>query len=317
MKISLDMAASLLNSGLVVGIPTETVYGLAASINFPKAIEEIFRLKGRPSNNPLIVHLANPSEISLYAKDLPPHFNKLTSAFWPGPLTLVIPVLEDTIPFIARAGLPTVAFRVPKLELTRQLLKMTGPLVMPSANISGKPSATTAEHVENDFGSGFSVLDGGVCEKGLESTILFWNETEWVVARLGALAPEDFEPVLGYAPRIDTATSEQSQPLCPGQLYRHYSPQAKLVLRDLIAPDVAGTIIGFTDRTYSKNSRLFPLGSSRDPQSAAHELYAVLRQLDEDNIIEAVVDMNFPNTGLWLTLRERLQKAAAPNKLNL
>ena len=311
MKITVEEAITLLKSGRVIAMPTETVYGLAASIFFPEAIANIFHLKGRPSNNPLIVHLGTAADITLYARDLPQKFELLAEKFWPGPLTIVIPVIEDTIPAIARAGLPTAAFRIPDHALTREVLIKTGPLVMPSANLSGNPSATSVEHVEKDFGSGFSVLDGGECEKGVESTILCWDHDAWVVIRLGALAPEDFAPVLGYVPVVIDATSaHQEKPLCPGQLYRHYAPKAKLELVEKISVNAVEAIVGFSDRTYPEGIRLFSLGSSKDPQSAAHELYAVLRRLDDENIAHAVVDMNFPSQGLWLTLRERLQKAA-------
>ena len=311
MKISAEDAITLLKSGRVIAMPTETVYGLAASIFFPEAIANIFQLKGRPSNNPLIVHLGTADEITLYAKHLPPKFELLAEKFWPGPLTIVIPVREGTIPAIARAGLSTAAFRIPDHALTREVLIDTGPLVMPSANLSGKPSGTTAEHVENDFGSGFSVLDGGECERGVESTILCWDHDAWVVIRLGALAPEDFAPVLGYAPEVIEATHvHQEKPLCPGQLYRHYAPKAKLVLTEKISADAVGAIVGFSDRAYPKGTRLFSLGNSQDANAAAHELYSVLRRLDDENIEHALVDMDFPNHGLWLTLRERLQKAA-------
>lgn len=311
MKITLEQAATCLNSGLVVAVPTETVYGLAASLDFPHAIKEIFRLKGRPSNNPLIVHLASAEAISLYVKELPPNFSDLASTFWPGPLTLIISVIEETIPEVARAKLPTAAFRVPSHPLTRELLKKTGPLVMPSANLSGKPSATSAQHVENDFGSGFSVLDGGKCIKGLESTILCWDHGAWTVIRLGALAPEAFLPVLGYIPKVVGPTREQEDtPLCPGQLYRHYSPKAQLILMDKIPDSAQGAIIGFSDRVYPKDCGLFSLGHSNDPNSAAQKLYAVLRQLDVEGVDQAIVDMDFSHTGLWITLRERLQKAS-------
>lgn len=312
MKITVEDAITLLKSGRVVAMPTETVYGLAASIFFPEAIANIFHLKGRPSNNPLIIHLGTADEITLYAKELPPKFELLARKFWPGPLTMVISVIEDTIPAIARAGLPTAAFRIPNHALVREVLKDTGPLVMPSANLSGRPSATSAEHVEKDFGSGFSVLDGGECEKGVESTILCWDHDAWVVIRLGVLAPEDFTEVLGYAPQvIDASDAHQEKPLCPGQLYRHYAPKAKLVLVERISMGIVGAIVGFSDRTYPKGTRLFSLGDSRDPKVAAHELYSVLRRLDDENMDHAVVDMDFPNHGLWLTLRERLHKAAS------
>lgn len=313
MKISLEQAAKRLNSGHVIGVPTETVYGLAASIKFPEAIADIFRLKGRPANNPLIVHLACFEEIIVYAKQLPAHFQILAKAFWPGPLTLVLPVREHQIPSAATAGLSTAAFRIPDHNLTRTLLKATGPLVMPSANLSGKPSSTSATHVENDFGHDFSVLDGGECVKGVESTILYWDGLAWIVIRLGAIAPEDFLPFLGYTPKISEPTkSDQAIPLCPGQLYRHYSPKAKLLLCNKISNDLQGAIVGFSNRSYPKNCRLFILGNSQDPHCAAHELYAILRKLDSENIEQAFVDMDFPNYGLWLTLKERLQKAANP-----
>lgn len=310
MRVTLDQAISLLNGGLVVAIPTETVYGLAASINFENAIEEIFKIKGRPSNNPLIVHVATADDIRMYAQEIPKDFSKLAAAFWPGPLTLVLPVFEDMIPPVARAGLPTAAFRVPSHKLTLEVLKGTGPLVMPSANLSGKPSATSAEHVEHDFGRGFSVLDGGECTKGVESTILCLDHSKWVVIRLGALPPEAFRPVLGYIPEVK-GNEKNSAPLCPGQLYRHYAPKAKLLLMEnILDSESAQNIVGFSDRIYPKDSRLFSLGKSDDPDTAAQMLYDVLRSLDQENIDQAIVDMNFPKEGLWLTLRERLQKAA-------
>lgn len=311
MRVTLEQACDLLKSGLVIAVPTETVYGLAASIDFPHAIEDIFRLKGRPADNPLIVHAAASSEISEYIKEKPPQYEELAASFWPGPMTLVLPVLEEKIPSVARAGLSTAAFRIPFHPLTLQLLQKTGPLVMPSANLSGKPSATSAQHVENDFGSGFSVLDGGSCQKGVESTILCWKDSEWTIIRLGALSPEAFEGVLGYLPRVKVGGEGQKErPLCPGQLYRHYAPQAKLILLNSIPTAMEGVLVGFSGRSYPEGCRLYSLGSSENPEAAAHELYAVLRQLDADGIQEAAVDMDFPDKGLWLTLRERLQKAS-------
>lgn len=318
MKVSLEEAALSLNSGRVVAVPTETVYGLAASLAHPEAISEIFSIKGRPSNNPLIVHLASWKEIIRFSRELPPHFASLAEAFWPGPLTLILPVIQEAVSSIARAGLATAGFRVPDHELTRELLRETGPLVMPSANLSGKPSATSTVHVEEDFGKDFPVLDGGECVKGVESTILCWDLSAWVVIRLGALVPEDFFPVLGYVPIVkDRKGGDQAAPLCPGQIYRHYSPKAKLLLSGKIQHEAAGNkdelvIVGFADRHYPVNSRLFSMGNSYDPDAAAHDLYAVLRKLDAEYIEQALVDMDFPKEGLWMTLRERLHKAASP-----
>lgn len=161
MRISLQAAASALKSGQVVAVPTETVYGLAAALNSKIAVEDIFKLKSRPSDNPLIIHVNELDQIESLARALPEDFYLLASAFWPGPMTLVLPVNIDAVPSIARAGLPTAAFRIPRHPLALQLLALTGPLVMPSANISGSPSATSVEHVEADFGDNFPILEGG------------------------------------------------------------------------------------------------------------------------------------------------------------
>lgn len=308
MRISLQQASELLSQGKVVGVPTETVYGLAASLSHPEAIKQIFLLKNRPAKNPLIIHLANAQDVLSYIKVLPPGYADLAEAFWPGPMTLVLDAKLEVIPTIVRAGLPTSAFRVPGYDLTHRLLELTGPLVMPSANLSGRPSSTCVEHVEEDFGKKFPVLDGEVCRKGLESTILYFNQGKWSIVRQGVLASEMFEPVLGYAPEA-MDKDPKAVPLCPGQLYRHYAPRARLHLAG--SPPIQGVIIGFSDRVYPAGSRLLSLGNSNDPEMAAHRLYAVLRQLDEEEINAAWVDMQFVDEGLWSTLKERLQKAAS------
>jgi len=308
MRISTDQAATLLLMGQVVAVPTETVYGLAASLYEPKAILQIFTTKGRPSNNPLIIHLASAEQLNSYVHMLPPNTEKLTAAFWPGPMTLVLPIIPEKIPTIVCAGLPTAAFRVPHFPITLDLIKKTGPLVMPSANLSGKPSATCASHVENDFGKDFPVIDGGVCIKGVESTILFWKDNMWVIIRLGAIAPEAFKPVLGYIPDV-IGPGSPSEPICPGQLFRHYAPRATLILSPEI-PASVDTIIGFDDRTYPPGKRLLSMGSSLDPCIAIHRLYGILRQLDDESISQAWIDVDIPDTGLWLTLKERTYKAA-------
>lgn len=307
MRISLQQASELLNQGKVVGVPTETVYGLAASLSHPQAIKQIFLLKNRPAKNPLIIHLANAQDVLRYIKVLPPNYADLVEAFWPGPVTLVLEIKPQTIPEMVRAELKTSAFRVPGHALTHQLLELTGPLVMPSANLSGRPSSTCVEHVEEDFGKEFPVLDGEVCSKGLESTILYFSEGRWAIVRQGALSSEMFVPVLGYAPEI-VDRDPNAVPLCPGQLYRHYAPRARLQLAG--SPPIQGVIVGFINRIYPPGCRLLSLGNTKDPVMAAHRLYAVLRQLDEEGIEAAWVDMQFPDEGIWCTLRERLQKAA-------
>lgn len=304
MRISLQEAAHLLNTGSVVAVPTETVYGLAARIDHPEAIQRIFALKGRPRTNPLIIHVADAASVLPFTSQLPPHFDTLAETFWPGPLTLVIPV-NDTVPSLVRANLPTAAFRVPHLPITRQLIEQTGPLVMPSANLSGRPSSTSPEHVEADFGVEFPVFDGGVCSCGLESTILLYQGDKWVIGRLGALPQEALTPLLGYTPPFLVPTST---PLCPGQLHRHYAPIARLLLSD--KPQKADYTLGFTDRHYPLTQPLISLGPSNDPETIASNLYNALRTLDTLGAHTAWVDTNFPHTGLWQTINERLRRAA-------
>jgi L-threonylcarbamoyladenylate synthase len=309
MRISLQESQRLLESGQVVSLPTETVYGLGALLKFPQAIDKVFSLKGRPNNNPLIIHLANSQLISSYAKNLPEKFKELTQAFWPGPMTLIIEIEQELIPIQARAGLPTAAFRVPNHPLTLQLLSNCGPLVMPSANLSGKPSATSPSHVENDFGLDFPVLDGGNCQSGLESTILMHQAGQWKIIRLGILEPEIFSHIIGYCPPIVRADKDL-QPLCPGQLYRHYAPKAKLTLAKDFPPHTNEFVIGFGDASYPPSYKLLSLGFKIEPLRVAENLYRLLRQLDERGIEHAFVDMRFPDEGLWKTIAERLSKAA-------
>ena len=197
---------------------------------------------------------------------------------------------------------------IPPHPVTLQVLQKTGPLVMPSANISGRPSATLPEHVENDFGQTFPVVDGGPCSQGLESTILIYKKDRWVVGRQGGIVLEQFEPVLGYLPKEVLASKK---PLCPGQLYRHYSPHAKLQTGQ---KPTCETIVGFSDRVYPFSTTLYSLGKSNQPKEVAYRLYQVLRSLDQQKIQEAWIDMDFPQEGLWLTIRERLLKAIGYTK---
>lgn len=311
MRITLEEASRLLQQGEVVAVPTETVYGLAAALNHPEGIAKIYSMKGRPSNNPLIVHLPSLANIHDFVKEFPVNFFDLASAFWPGPLTIVLKPVPGSIHRSVTANLSTAAFRVPNHPLTLKLLQKTGPLVMPSANLSGKPSATCPAHVEQDFGINCPVLDGGVCVKGLESTILYYLNDAWKIIRLGSLAPEDLQPILGYLPQIDKSNAETV--ICPGQLYKHYAPEARLKLIDgNIDSQLEGVLIGFDDRQYPKKCRVISLGPSSCPEPAAQRLYTILRQLDDEKIVEAWVDIrNLPQEGLWLTLIERLYKASA------
>jgi len=305
MHIELDQAIQLLQDDLVIAIPTETVYGLAALLSSESAIGSIFTLKNRPAKNPLIVHIADHSQAEPLMRTKPPFFDKLSDRYWPGPLTLVVPA-SDQVPSIVRAGLPTVGLRVPNHPLTRALLRDAGPLVAPSANISGRPSSTCPNHVENDFGENFPVLSGGSCDKGLESTILVFNNGKWELGRLGAIPREELESFLGYS--LNTSSSEK--PLCPGQHFQHYSPKAKLILSK--APFSEDVVLGFERREYPNAKRVFVIGPLGDPEAIARNLYHVLRQIDLEGIKEVHVDFDFDQEGVLRTVAERLEKAAHP-----
>lgn len=309
MKLSLSQARHLLESGGIVAVPTETVYGLAASIECPQAIEAIFSCKGRPAQNPLIIHVASPDQLVPYVLSFPEKLDLLLSIFWPGPLTVVLPIDVTAVPERVRSGRPTAAFRMPQHPLALQLLNQVGPLVMPSANLSGRPSATSADHVESDFGIDFPVLDGGPSVCGVESTILYADGDKWHVVRQGALAPEVFEPILGYVPGIVTVKKDEA-PLCPGQLFRHYAPEGRLLLSNT-PEQYSGVVIGFSENRYPLAEKVLCLGSVSNPEQVAANLYAVLRQIDQEGILEAAVDMNFSRSGLWQTIAERLHRAAS------
>ncbi len=299
--MKIDEVAKMLRSGSVVALPTETVYGLAASIACPTAIEQIFSLKNRPADNPIIVHVGNQLQVKSLVSHYPPQVEALMERFWPGPLTLIFEADTAVVPRAVRAGMQTVGIRMPDHEQTLKIIKQAGPIVAPSANISGKPSATTAEHVRSDFGEDLPVFDGGRCTRGIESTILHYCSGEWEIVRQGAITQDDLLEVLGYRPQI------ARKQIAPGSKYKHYSPNAKLLLNP---KDQGKTVLGFSDRNYPKKE-LISLGSLKDPAALAFNLYDRLREIDREGIPQVWVDMDFPDHGLYQTLRERLLRAAA------
>lgn len=315
MKVSIKEAAAFLNNSQPVAIPTETVWGLAAKVHDEPGIRKIFFLKGRPLENPLIIHLSDPSFVFTSCKEEPPHLRDLIRTFWPGGLTVVVPVYEDTIPSLVRAGLPTAAFRLPDHDDTLRLITQTGPLVAPSANRSGSPSATTPDHISQDFGKWLPILKAkSYCTHGIESTILIWHENKWQVGRLGAIHIDALASVLGYEPTLHKA--EHHTPLCPGQLFRHYAPKARLTLsseewQEGLSSQYDG-VLGFSDRSYLGARRVVPFGVSTDPQSVGKLLYSALRDLDHFQLQSVFVDINVPSSVEWLAILDRLEKASRP-----
>jgi L-threonylcarbamoyladenylate synthase len=306
MRVDIQQAISLLKSGNVVAIPTETVYGLAADASNDEALRQIYAIKQRPADNPLIVHIADINQVNDWA-EFPPLAQKLAKAFWPGPFTLVLPA-KSHVSSIVRGGQPTVALRVPNHPLTLQLLKQSGlALAAPSANKFTQLSPTTAEHVTAGLGEGIAVLDGGACKVGIESTIVAVQGENWQLLRLGMLPEANIHALAGYAAK------NFSQPIkAPGQHVLHYSPRTPMRLfasREELLKNTtirsAALLLGsgaVPDCTY------FELNNNAT--DVAQQLYDTLHKMDalgaEILLIEAP-----PNAPEWLAILDRLTRAAS------
>lgn len=307
-------AAGYLQSGQLVAIPTETVYGLAGNALDAVAVVQIFEVKQRPSFDPLIVHLRSSDELDRYADEVPPLAQALAAAFWPGPLTLVLPK-KDIIPDLVSAGLPTAGFRVPAHALTLELLNaLDFPLAAPSANPFGYISPTTAQHVVDQLGEKVPyVLDGGACSIGLESTIVGFDESRAVVYRLGGLSIERLRQI---APDLEVRIQGSSNPAAPGMLLSHYAPRKKMVLGELPAL-MAGyvgqkiAVLSFKN-DYSTGAGVCAqevLSASGDLDEAALHLFAAMRRLD-NSAADIILVEKVPDTGLGRAINDRLQRAA-------
>ena len=231
-----EIAANIIKNGGLVAIPTETVYGLGTNGLDEEAVAKIFIAKGRPQDNPLILHIADPKEMERFCHDIPPAAYALAEAFWPGPLTLVLPA-TDVVPKRTTGGLSTVGVRCPDCTVTRDIIRLAGvPIAAPSANRSGCPSPTTAEHVLRDMDGRIEmILDGGPCEIGLESTVIRWTEDGCEIMRPGAVTEFMLAEVAGsvsVAKAVIDPALAGDKPLSPGMKYKHYSPNAEVVLVD-------------------------------------------------------------------------------------
>jgi L-threonylcarbamoyladenylate synthase len=307
-------AAAALERGALVGMPTETVYGLAADATNADAVLGIFSAKGRPRFNPLIVHVSSIVEAERFAT-LWPGAARLAEAFWPGPLTLVLPRREPTtIPDLVTAGLDTIALRVPSHPVAQALLAAFGrAIAAPSANRSGHVSATTAEHVTADLGEKVAcVLDAGPTSLGLESTIVDARGDIPVLLRPGAVSRQEIETVLGRVLRFDGG--DASRPRAPGMLTSHYAPRAKLRLdAGEVLPGEALLAFGKTQPRGAECAiAVRNLSVAGDLAEAGRNFFATLRDLDETAAAIAVAPI--PDSGLGEAINDRLRRAAAPRR---
>ena len=327
----IDLAASILKDGGLVVIPTETVYGLGGDGTNPASSKKIYEAKGRPSDNPLIIHIASPCDAEKYAHTSELYY-RLADAFMPGPLTVILPK-KDTVPYETTGGLDTVAIRCPSHPVAHAIIERAGiPIAAPSANISGRPSATSSEYVIEDFdGRVDMIIDGGDCEIGLESTIVLIKDNSLVLLRPGAITCDALSCVcenVEISPTIEGVLKEDEHPLSPGMKYRHYAPASPLVLLDGEDGDVLKFLI-----SEQKNKRcaiicydeeikhlsdelLLPIGAKEDVASHGKMIFARLRQCDR--LSPDIIYAHLPGkSGLGLALHNRLIRAAAHTVLKI
>ena len=318
-------AAQIIREGGLVALPTETVYGLGANGLDPEAVAKIFEVKGRPQDNPLILHIADSSQLDALCHDIPEAAYLLAEKFWPGPLTMVLPA-KDCVPKRTTAGLATVAVRCPDNAVTRQIIRLASvPIAAPSANISGKPSTTTAQHVLDDHNGKIPlIVDGGACRVGVESTIVDLTDETPRLLRPGGITPEQLIQVLGKL-EIDKAVTAQIDKdavvKAPGMKYRHYAPQCPLVIVSGSTEKAASYIrTHFTpgdrvlcfDEELSLYAGCAPLsyGSEKDVLTLSAGLFAALRILD-DPAVNKVYARCPAGGGVAYAVQNRLKKAAA------
>jgi L-threonylcarbamoyladenylate synthase len=319
------IAAQIIQKGELVAIPTETVYGLGANGLDEAAVAKIFEAKGRPQDNPLILHICGAEQIELFCHHIPQKAYDLAEKFWPGPLTMVLPARE-CVPKRTTGGLSTVAVRCPDCEVTRDIIRLAGvPLAAPSANISGKPSTTTAEHVRHDHdGRIAAIVDGGACRVGLESTIVDLTEERPRLLRPGGITPEQLLEVLGDLV-VDKAVTAQVDKdavvKAPGMKYRHYAPAEPVVIvsgsREKAAEYIRrhfepGDRVLCFEEELELYADCAPLsyGKEADVQTLCAGLFAALRELDDPTIHQVYARCPVGG-GMAYAVQNRLKKAAA------
>ena len=326
----LNTAAAVIRSGGLVAIPTETVYGLGANGLDPKAVKKIFEAKGRPQDNPLILHIHDASQLYAFCREVPPLALQLAEAFWPGPLTMILPVSE-IVPKTTTAGLDTVGVRCPDNDATRKIIRLAGvPIAAPSANTSGKPSTTTAAHVLHDMnGKIDAIVDGGPCRVGVESTIVDLTGPVPRLLRPGGIGPERLEALLG-ALEIDRAVTgeiaKDAVVRAPGMKYKHYAPAAEVLIvdgsreaaaryvREHFAPGDA--VLCFAEELpLYEGLNPTAYGLEAEPATLSAGLFAALRKLD-DGSVKRIFARCPTGGGVNMATRNRLRKSAGFHIIN-
>ncbi len=309
----IQRAVALLRAGELVGIPTETVYGLAANALDTQAVAKIFSVKDRPSFDPLIIHVPDAASMQQWVMAVPEKARLLAEKFWPGPLTLLLP-RKSTIPDLVTSGLDTVGIRCPDHPLTHELLQaVTFPLAAPSANPFGYISPTSAAHVQTQLGQKIPyILDGGECRVGIESTIIGFEANRALVHRLGGLSLERLEAAIGA---VEVRLIASANPVAPGQLHSHYAPRKKLILGDLDRLlreyGTSAAVLAFkTKREFVDESRQRVLAPTGSVLEAAQNLFAMLRELDQSDAPIILAEW-VPEIDVGRAINDRLRRAGA------
>ncbi len=313
-------AAEVLRRGGLVAFPTETVYGLGADALNADAVKQIFVAKGRPLDNPIIVHIASASDLNTLTDHVPGEAQELMDRFWPGPLTLIFPK-SSKVPDAVTGGMATVAVRMPQNKIALALIKALGhPIAAPSANLSGRPSGTAAGHVLQDFAGKIEmIIDGGPVTVGVESTVLDLSRKPPTILRPGAVTQEDLTPILG---RVVMGTTAEMKKRSPGTRYRHYSPKAQVTLVEpgdeesmaRLAEQYAagGKKVAVVARQFASRGKTGPIVRimPQDLGEYARQIFAVLRELDEQAVDEIIIEKT-EEKGIGVAIMDRLKRAAA------
>jgi len=330
--------AEIIRSGGLVAFPTETVYGLGANGLDAEAAKKIYEAKGRPSDNPLILHIAEMETLSGIVKEIPEMAVKLAEKFWPGPLTMIFPK-ADCVPDGTTGGLPTVAVRMPEHPVALALIRSAGvPIAAPSANTSGRPSPTEAEHVREDMDGRIDcILDGGAVGIGLESTIVDVTGEEPVILRPGYITKEMLEEVLGRVEVDPVIVADKPdpnlKPKAPGMKYRHYAPKADMLICEGAEDAVVSYINERTEAAHREGKRvgvlatdttkeryqadlILSVGDRERDETIAHNLFQVLRSFDEAEVDE-IYSESFVDARLSMAIMNRLLKAAGYHRIQV
>ncbi|GGI16832.1 L-threonylcarbamoyladenylate synthase [Gottfriedia solisilvae] len=315
-------AAKILQLGQVVAFPTETVYGLGANAFSDEAVQLIFQAKGRPSDNPLIVHIANNNQLAELVEEIPEGAKKLMEAFWPGPLTIILKSKKQVSKFVT-AGLSTVGVRMPDHPVALALIEASGlPIAAPSANTSGKPSPTSAKHVFEDLNGRIAgIVDGGSTGVGLESTVIDCSQEVFTILRPGSITPEMIKKVVSNI-EVDPATVKETEaPKSPGMKYKHYAPDAqmhlvngsmefihKLIHNAKSEGKKVGILTTEENINQYKADVVLACGKREDLTTVAASLYDCIRQFNEENV-DIIFCESFPYEGIGIAIMNRLWKA--------